>query len=210
MIKQSILTKINRSAHAILLGASALFLSACQDNFRPDFGIVQDKLDFFGSPSLPCPDTRILDAGKQYVRYDKGPGRDITDIEIEADIIELRFTCGMGNRDREVITPQSAAWDVVVDLSVSIRARSGPAIQGGTPQNIPFFVALINRFGQVVEKQSFSAEISFDNNTGPSSQTLEENIVLRIPVRSLEEASSYETIVSFQLTEDQLDQTNKN
>ena len=153
---------------------------------------------------------RILDAGKQYVRYDKGPGRDITDIEIEADIIELRFTCGMGNRDREVITPQSAAWDVVVDLSVSIRARSGPAIQGGTPQNIPFFVALINRFGQVVEKQSFSAEISFDNNTGPSSQTLEENIVLRIPVRSLEEASSYETIVSFQLTEDQLDQTNKN
>ena len=71
----------------------------------------------------------------------------------------------------------------------------------------PFFVALVDRFGQIVEKQSFSAQIAFPKNAGPSSRTLEENIVLSIPVRSLEEADSYETIVSFQLTKEQLEQT---
>ena len=207
MIKQSVLTKINRAAQAISLGVFLLFLAACQENFRPDLGYVQEKLDFFGSPTLPCPDARILDAGKQYVRYHKGPGRDVTDIEMEAQIIELTFTCGMENREPEVVTTKSAAWDVVVELGISIRARSGPAIQGGATQSIPFFVALVDRFGQIVEKQSFSAEITFPERAGASSRRLEENIVLNIPVRRLAEANSYETIVSFQLTQEQLEQT---
>jgi len=207
VIKQSILTRINRSAQAISVGVSLFFLASCTENFGPDLGYVEEKLAFFESPDLPCPDARILDAGKQYVRYHEGPGRDITDIEMEAQIIELRFTCGMGNRDPEVVTPQGAAWDVVVELGISIRARSGAAIQEEATQRIPFFVALVDRFGQIVEKQSFSAEIAFPKNAGPSSRTLEENIVLSIPVRSLEEADSYETIVSFQLTKEQLEQT---
>ena len=207
MIKQPVLTKINCTAYAILLGASLIFLAACQENFRPDVGFFQEKLDIFGSATMPCPDARILDAGKHYVRYNKGPGRDITDIEMEAQIVELRFTCGVGNRDREVDIPQSAAWNLVVELGILIRTRSGPAIRDEPTQSIPFFVALVDRFGEVVEKQSFSAEIDFPKEAGPSSRTLEENIVLSIPVHSLNEADSYETIVSFQLTKEQLDQT---
>ena len=76
--------KINQTAYAILLGVSLIFLVACQENFRPDLGYIEEKLDIFGTPRMPCPDARILDAGEHYVRYHKGPGRDITDIEMEA------------------------------------------------------------------------------------------------------------------------------
>ena len=207
MNTHSVFTKIKRTVYTVFLGVPIIFLAACQENFRPDLGYIEEKLDIFGSPTLPCPDARILDAGKQYVRYHRGPGHDITDIEMEAQIIELRFTCGMANRDRQEDIPQSAAWNVVVELGILIGARSGPALQDGTAQSIPFFVALVDRFGQIVEKQSFSAEIAFPNKAGPSSRTLEENIVLSIPVRSLEQAGSYETVVSFQLTKEQLDQT---
>ena len=209
MTQQSVLATTNRTALTILLGLYLIFLAACQSNFGPGFDYIQEKLDVFAIPTLPCPNARILDAGEHYVRYQKGLGRDITDIEMEAQITELTFTCGMAGRDREPVTPQNASWNVVVELDILIRAQSGPAIRGEPTQNIPFFVALVDRFGQIVEKQSFSAEIAFPKNTGPTSRTHKENILLTIPVRDVDEADSYETIVSFQLTKEQLNETHK-
>jgi len=204
--QRSVSTLIIGVIRASLLTAAIGLLTACQSGYLLDLDYVQEKLDIFAIPTLPCPTVRILKAGEHYVRYQKGAGRDITDIEMEAQIAEVKFTCGMGSRDNEPTTPQSATWNVVVELDISIRARSGPATQHEPIESIPFFVALVNRFGQVVEKQLFSAEITFPKDVGPTSLTHKENLILSIPVRDLDEARNYETIVSFQLNQEQLDQ----
>ena len=204
---RSVSTLITGVKRATLLTATVGMLTACQSGYLPDFDYIQEKLDIFATPTLPCPTVRILKAGEHYVRYQNGAGRDIIDIEMEAQIAEVKFTCGMESRENEPITPQSTTWNIVVELDISIRARSGPTTKHELIESIPFFVALVNRFGQVVEKQSFSAEITFPKDVGPTSQTHKENIILSIPIRDLDEARNYETIVSFQLNQDQLDQT---
>lgn len=205
--QRSVSTLIGGVIRVSLLTAATGILTACQSGYLLDLDYVQEKLDIFATPTLPCPTVRILKAGEHYVRYQKGTGRDITDIEMEAQIAEVKFTCGMGNRDNQPITPQSAAWNIVVELDISIRVQSGLATQHKTIQSIPFFVALVNRFGQVVEKQLFSAGISFPKDVGPTSQTHKENILLSLPLRDLDDAHNYETIVSFQLNQEQLNQT---
>ena len=207
MTRNFVFKNIASAFHAGLLIAYIGVLPACQAIQVPDY--VQEKVEnWLTTPTMECPKVRILKAGQRYVQYQSGAGRDITDIELEVQITEVKYTCDLRNRSDERLAPQDAPWNIVVGLDISFHVLHGAAAQHEKIENIPFFVALLNRFGQVVEKQIFSTNLSVSPETSSKSQVHSEHIVLKIPIHDVAKAASYETVVSFQLSQEQLDQTN--
>ena len=193
--------------HTSLLIVSIGVLPACQGTQISDY-VKQKAEDWLTAPTMECPNVRILKAGQRYVQYQSGAGRDITDIELEVQITEVKYTCDLRNRSDERLAPQDAPWNIVVGLDISFHIQHGASTQHETIENIPFFVALLNRFGQVVEKQIFSTNLSISPEASSKSRVHSEHIVLKIPIHDVAKAASYETVVSFQLSQEQLDQTN--
>ena len=207
MTRNFVFKNIASAFHTSLLIASIGVLPACQAIPIPDF--VKEAADnWLSAATMECPKVRILKAGQRYIQYQSGAGRDITDIELDVQIIEVKYTCDLRNRGDERLAPQDAPWNIVVGLDISFRVRREVLIQQEKIENIPFFIALLDRFGQVVEKQIFSTNLLFSPETSSESQVHREHIVLKIPIHDVAIAASYETVVSFQLSQEQLDLTN--
>ena len=170
---------------------------------------LREKINIFETPEIPCPEVRVLTAGSRYVKRQEESSHDIGDVEIEARISELTYICGLMEPDTVSQTITPVTWNIVIDLNITITAHRGPAAVDKETVPIPFFVALLDRFGKVVEKQPFSADIYFPKGVGSAPQVHKEDIVLTIPVRGLGEADQYETVVSFQLNQIQLDHVQK-
>lgn len=189
-----------------ILAGISLSLSACDTKWLPDSNYVLEKVNIFATPTLPCPDVRVLRAGSTFVRYRDGDGRDITDIETEARITDLTFTCGLTEANVVSETPLTTAWNILVELDIQMAVRHGKLSDSSSTVSVPFFVALVDRFGKIVQKQTFLANLDSAVGGEYTSKVHSEEIVLKIPVHDVGEANLYETIVSFQLDQEQIDQ----
>ena len=194
---------------AITLFAAYVTLSGCGSEWLPDSDYLREKINIFAVPEIPCPEVRVLRTGSRYVEYQEGSSQDIGEVEIEARISELTYTCGLMEPDGVSQTLTQVVWNIVMELDITITARRGPTAASRETVPIPFFVALLDQFGKVVEKQPFLAEVYFPKGIGSATQVHKEDIVLTIPVRDLGEADQYDTVVSFQLNQVQLDQMHK-
>ena len=99
---------------------------------------------------------------------------------------------------------QAAASQVT--FALPIYATRGPAAETDR-LSVPFFVALADPGRQIVAKEVFTAEIAFDAD-GASAQTVEE-IEQWIPLGPGEIGAGYETLIGFQLTPAQLEDTRR-
>jgi hypothetical protein len=136
---------------------------------------------------LVCPKAEVLADARSLVQFQPGAGRDITDIEYQAQVSELRSRC------------KSRRDEASLHITVSFTAWLGPAAQGRT-LSVPYFVA-VTRGEDVLSKESFTADVSFEPEQRQA--TVEAEVKkLAVPVETGEQPT--EVVVGIQLTPEQV------
>jgi hypothetical protein len=164
---------------AVALAAVAFLLAGCGL-----FGKSEKK--------PPCPRVSILADTAQLAKFRPGEGRDLTDVEYEAEIVGFGGNCEFTDRGSTVETV----------LTVRIVAARGPALAGPSV-TVPFFVAIADRNQRIIAKEVFDSPIAFA--PGQRRVGVAEEVVQRIPIAAGWRSTDYEILLGLQLSAEQLD-----
>lgn len=137
---------------------------------------------------IACPDVDVLRGLGDVTRFNPGPGRDPTDVLMEAWIDRVGGTC---LRDDD---------DLLVDLTVRVVTRRGPANQTETA-TIPYFVAITDLQQNILSRQTFAAETPYVSR---NSISFEDTLTLTIPLSPGVETDSFTIYVGLELSEEEL------
>lgn len=141
------------------------------------------------NPRAICPQGLILADASEVTVFRDGPGRDLTDVMVQARIADVVVDCKPERRQ------------VRVDLQVAIAAERGPANRSGK-QPVDYFVAVVDPQGQVMTRQSFRMNFEWPENRQRVGQV--DDLEPRIPIEAPDKAPEYQIWVGLQLTEEQL------
>jgi len=147
----------------------------------------------------PCPKVSILKQAHMITLYGEGPERDDADVAFEAELRDVRVRC-----DHDVDETDGGGIELI--FALPIEATRGPAAEGNR-LSVPFFVALADPGRQIVAKEVFTADLVFEAES-ESARTVEE-FEQWIPLGPGENGLAYETLVGFQLTQDQLEDSRR-
>ncbi len=145
-----------------------------------------------GSVRLRCPTASIIGDAAQMTQFVDGPGRDLIDIQFDAEIEALASDCEY-NRAQDRITTLTA---------VRIVVSRGPAAQS-SEATLPFFVAVVDDNQRVLARERFESTLVFDPNRQRTGVVEEIEEVIPLPAGL--SGANYEILVGFELTSDQLD-----
>jgi hypothetical protein len=138
----------------------------------------------------PCPRATILNEGASVTKFREGTGRDLTDVVAQAQIVDTAVECGY---DRT---------GVDVAMQIAIAATRGPADRARMA-DFDYFVAVADSQRNILAKEVFRVRIAF-----PDTQTRVgtiEQIEPRIPLKDRAQGVSYQIVVGFQLTPEELE-----
>ncbi len=145
------------------------------------------------TPSAPppaCPRAAILSELATVTKFRSGPARDLTDVTAQGEIFDILVGC---KYDRQGVT---------VDLQLAIRAQRGPADQTRRAQ-LEFFVAVADAQRNILNKAVFPAVFEF--REGQTTVARVEELEPVIPRATAETGPTYEILVGFQLTPDEIE-----
>ena len=131
----------------------------------------------------------ILDDAKDLTRFKPGPGRDITDILFEAEIVNFVGDCDYDEGQAEI------------QLSVQIRVERGPANKGRKVA-FDYFVAIPEFQPQSEGKRIFNVAGEFEGNR--TRMLYQDDLDMTIPVKVPADGAALEIILGFQLTPEEL------
>jgi len=138
-----------------------------------------------------CPQAFMVKDATRSTVYVPGGGRDLIDIEYNAQIIDIEWAC--------IYEVEEDFVDVEVNFFV--RALRGPAAV--EPQaTFPYFVAVADPEGAILAKQVFGIDIAFPGNSLEIGHI--ETVRQRIRYPNIASAASYTIFIGFQLTPEQL------
>ena len=158
---------------AVSLFAAAVVLSACSKE-------AEDQ--------VACPSVEVLQDLGEMVRFRPGPGRDATDVLIEAWVDGVAGQCFLdGNELR-------------VDLNVRIGTRRGPATTTDTAK-IGYFVAITDLNRNVLQREPFETIAPFSNR---KTLLFEDVLDLFIPLRPGLQTDGFSIYVGLELSEQEL------
>lgn len=138
-----------------------------------------------------CPAVFILEDAKDLTKFKPGPGRDITDILFEAEIVDFKGGCDYDEDDGEA----------EIELLVQVRVERGPANKN---RDIAFeyFVAIPKYQSQPQGKRVLPVKGAFEENR--TRLVYQDELQMTIPVKSPEEGEALEIVLGFQLTPEEL------
>lgn len=140
-----------------------------------------------------CPAVFILDDAKDLTKFKPGPGRDITDILFEAEIVNFVGDCDYGDNDGK--------GEAEIELSVQIRVERGPANKGRQVA-FDYFVAIPKFQTQSEGKSVFNVTGKFEGNR--TRMLYQDDLDMTIPVKVPRDGAALEIILGFQLTPEEL------
>lgn len=136
-----------------------------------------------------CPQGVIPEDAATVTRFREGPGRDLTDVVAQGEIVNILVQCKYDKRG------------VTVDLQVAVAANRGPADRSRAAE-FDYFVALVDPQQNILVKEPFRVKFEFrDNRTRLG--TVEE-IEPRLPLADVMKGPEYRILIGFQLTPDEL------
>ncbi|MBI1243569.1 MAG: hypothetical protein GC202_01060 [Alphaproteobacteria bacterium] len=141
-----------------------------------------------------CPRGGIVPDANTLVRFRDGPGRDITDVLLQAQVVDMRITC-------EYAKGRNARPAVTLDLQIAFAAERGPA-ERTRKASAPYFVAIVDPDHNIVAKETFSADFEWTDNRPRTGRV--DQWEPFIPLKNNFDGPSYQILVGFQLSEDQL------
>ena len=140
-----------------------------------------------------CPSVFILQDAKNLTRFRPGLGRDITDIQLEAEIIDFQGQCDYGGKDNQS--------EVSVQLLVQVHLERGPANRSRAI-TFEYFVVLPSFEGNAGAKQVFPVRGKFEERN--ERLVYRDEIDLKIPLKNADEGPLAQIVIGFQLTQDEL------
>ena len=139
----------------------------------------------------PCPPIYILsDAGK-LTKFRPGPGRDLTDVEFEAEILGYAGGCKYDEKG------------ALVDLQVSFGLKRGPA-DTDRKAEFSYFAAIPHFYPSPEAKAVLPVTVEFPEGANYA-KFIDEEVVMRVPVKDKDVINKYEIYLGFQSTTEELD-----
>lgn len=199
---------------AALAAALAANLGACAD------GEVANPLDaetWAGRKIEGCLTVRPLAAASTYIKFRDGGGRDLTDIAVRAEFVDVGALCGSTAGIGGVISRDGGLSDLFAGsinqsaqpsaygVEVRVSGWRGPAEQGETVHKVPYFVAILDLRRRIISKKLYTAELHFPAGVTRVTQTEPARIALRFPKLDGIAPWQLDILVGFQLTEEQLE-----
>lgn len=180
---QQTLTRLITSArHILRVARTSLAVSA--------LGLLVAACGLFDKDVVyRCPAVFILEDAKDLTRFKAGPGRDITDILFEAEIVNFVGDCDYDEGQAEI------------ELAVQIRVERGPANKGRKVE-FDYFVAIPKFRTQSEGKSIFNVVGEFEGSR--TRMIYQDDLAMTIPVRVPADGAALEIVLGFQLTPDEL------
>jgi len=141
----------------------------------------------------PCPPVLLEASTATLTAFHPGPGRDLTDVELEAELAGYQGECQYNDDD----------GSVTVDLALDMMAALGPAATGRV-HTIQYFVALPRFYPSERGKQVFEASLAFPDNIDRVRYVGEE-LSIEVPMDPNDSALDYPIYIGFQLTPEQVE-----
>jgi hypothetical protein len=160
---------------ASALLASALLLTACSRSEKPE---------------AACPRGIIPADSASVTRFRDGPGRDLTDIVVEGEIVNILVQC---KYDKKSVT---------VDLQIAVTGDRGPADRSRVAQ-FDYWVAILDPQQNIITKQPGQVRFEFKDNRTRMGMILND-LEPYIPLADIKTAPDYQILVGFQLTAEEL------
>ncbi len=163
------------------LGAmAALLLSGCSLVNGP------------GPTSTSCPPTGMLREGASMTRYSPNAQRDLTNVELSAEIVDVSSSCLLENDPRQL----------AMTMGLRVIAERGPAAPSGQ-QQLAYIVAVTRADQTFLNRQVYRLAATF---TGTSRRAgFEEVLKLNFPLAEGQTAEDFRVYVSLALRPDELD-----
>lgn len=139
-------------------------------------------------PTIACPAVRVLQDLDALTRFNPGPGRDPTDVRIEAWINRVYGECTLDEAE------------LLVDLVVEIGTRQGPANKSEQAE-IRYFVAIADSNRNILSRRGFVAKAPYVSRKTIS---FADALTLNIPLARGEEGDAFTVYVGLELSKTEL------
>lgn len=146
-------------------------------------------------PLPPCPRVGILGDAQKGMQYRDGPGRDLTDVTFETELLDYNGECRYEDK-------RSA---VVVRFILQVAATRGPAATQPEAR-VPYFVAVVDKRQNVLAREEFVARIPFQE--GRRRVVVGEELEQRIPLQG-RSTGDIEVLIGLDLTREQLERNRR-
>ncbi len=150
-------------------------LASCQRGFVP-----------------PCPPVRIDNATASLTKFKTGPGRDVTDIEYQVEVLGYKGQCDYSKDS------------VAVKFDVDFAITGGPAAKGGSTP-IYYFVALPQFFPADAGKRIMQVIHRLPSKAGERETFTESGVYAKIPLKKDDAGAAYDVYVGLQPDNEQLE-----
>ncbi|SDE05144.1 hypothetical protein SAMN05421720_1035 [Rhodospira trueperi] len=141
----------------------------------------------------PCPPVRMEATTVDLTRFRPGPGRDLTDVVLEAELTGYQGECQYDDDEQSVR----------VDLVLAFSASLGPAATE-RQQAFEYYVAIPRFYPDPRGKQVFESTIVFPENTNRVRYVGEE-LSIEVPLGADGAAAEVPVYIGFQLTPEQIE-----
>ncbi|MDA0787522.1 MAG: hypothetical protein O3B37_14655 [Proteobacteria bacterium] len=146
------------------------------------------------APAPPCPNIVVVQDASEITQFLPGPGRDLTDVTLEAQIADFRGFC-----DTDIKDDRSGTVDV--ELQLLMVATRGPAAVS-RDATISYFVAIADKDENILAREEFETSIRFEGNRNRVS--FGEELTQKIPLQPGQLGDAFSVFVGFVLTDDDL------
>ncbi len=146
------------------------------------------------APPPPCPDIVIVQDAAELTQFLSGPGRDLTDVTLEAQVADFRGFC-----DTDIEDDRTGVVDV--DLQLLMVATRGPAATTRTA-TVRYFVAIADKDENILAREEFDTSISFEGNRNRVG--FSEELAQTIPLQAGQFGDAFSIFVGFVLSDEDL------
>lgn len=143
----------------------------------------------------PCPPIYILSDTAKITKFRPGSGRDLTDVELEAEVVAYKGNCSYDDKG------------ATVEVQVSFDVTRGPASTSRNTE-LTYFVAIPKFYPAPEAKAEFTFPISFPEGVDQA-RVNDEDVILHIPVKDREVINNYEIYLGFQATPEELERNRR-
>ena len=138
-----------------------------------------------------CPRVGILGDAQKGTQYRAGPGRDLTDVTFQTELLDYNGECKFEEK------PPS----VTVHFVLQVAATRGPAATASEAL-VPYFVAVVDKQHHVLARQAFTAHVPFKE--GRRRVVVGEELEQTIPLDG-RSTSEIEVLIGLEINHEQLD-----
>lgn len=139
----------------------------------------------------PCPRVGILGDAQKATQYRDGPGRDLTDVTFETDLLDYNGSCKFEDKQATV----------VISFILQVAATRGPAASQQAAL-VPYFVALVDGQQNIISRERFVARIPFKE--GQRRVVVGDEFEQTIPLNG-RRTTDFEILVGLEVPPDQLE-----